>query len=176
MSIFSLVWVAIVFAAVFKSVFKGAKNKEKPLNQQDKTYNYYQSNQSENGKSADNAKINNQNSGLSGYVKPEQQGSRKITSIVQSKEENKVENKQSTVEYLNQKSDVSKKGHAEEERLGAIRQKLINGGKRTAERLLLGDIPPEGKSLVKCKYCGAENAVPTHSREVYACYFCREDL
>lgn len=35
---------------------------------------------------------------------------------------------------------------------------------------------PSGKSRVRCAYCGAENFVPSGSREHYHCYFCWEKL
>lgn len=36
---------------------------------------------------------------------------------------------------------------------------------------------PEGKEVVRCRYCAADNLIPRGSRrEQYTCYFCREEL
>ena len=35
---------------------------------------------------------------------------------------------------------------------------------------------PSGMERIKCAYCGAENFVPTGSRQHYHCYFCWEKL
>lgn len=35
---------------------------------------------------------------------------------------------------------------------------------------------PQGMSRIRCAYCGAENFVPSGTREHYHCYFCWEKL
>jgi len=36
---------------------------------------------------------------------------------------------------------------------------------------------PEGKTVIRCRYCGADNLILRgRHREQYTCYFCREEL
>ena len=37
-------------------------------------------------------------------------------------------------------------------------------------------VTPQGKTRIRCRYCNAENFVPTGSGEHYHCYFCWEKL
>lgn len=82
---------------------------------------------------------------------------------------------QSTTEYLKQKADFDEREHSREREQ---QQKDIERGSGliTAERLIMGDSIPNGRIVVKCKYCGAENLVPVNIRSKYGCYFCREIL
>lgn len=47
-----------------------------------------------------------------------------------------------------------------------------NAGKRHEDWM---ELPPHTQA-VKCRYCGAGNAVPIGRRSKYTCYFCREEL
>ncbi len=38
------------------------------------------------------------------------------------------------------------------------------------------DVVPNGMVRVRCRYCGADNFVPSGTREHYHCYFCWEKL
>lgn len=48
-----------------------------------------------------------------------------------------------------------------------------NAGERYEEWMTV----PEGKTVCRCGYCGADNLIPKHSDpKNYTCYFCREEL
>ncbi|MCM1252935.1 MAG: hypothetical protein NC321_08940 [Clostridium sp.] len=82
----------------------------------------------------------------------------------------------STMAYLEEKARQDEIEHAKEKQEETRRLYRNAGGLRAAERLYEGDGVPNGKRCVICDYCGAENLVPTASREQYSCYFCREAL
>ena len=56
-------------------------------------------------------------------------------------------------------------------------ERRIHGQLRYAERYLPGDMIPQGRRLVCCGYCNAENLIPERDNpKRYNCYFCRETL
>ncbi len=84
--------------------------------------------------------------------------------------------KQSTMDYLNEKSKLGAKEKLMENQRVENKKRQEIGNKRIGERLYLGDPIPNGKIVVKCSYCGADNLLPQEAREPYLCYFCREVL
>lgn len=82
----------------------------------------------------------------------------------------------STTAYLMEKAEADAREHAKEKFEEQKRLRETRGGLDVAERLLEGDPIPQGKKLVNCGYCGAENLVPMMPRTRYSCYFCREAL
>ncbi len=81
-----------------------------------------------------------------------------------------------TTAYLMEKAQEDAKEHAREKYEEQKRLAASRGGLPVAERYLLGDAVPQGKRIVNCGYCGAENLVPMTPRTRYSCYFCRETL
>lgn len=82
----------------------------------------------------------------------------------------------STTAYLMEKAEADAREHAKEKFEEQKRLRETRGGLDVAERFLDGDSIPQGKKLVNCGYCGAENLVPMMPRTRYSCYFCREAL
>ena len=65
----------------------------------------------------------------------------------------------------------------EEKRRQLAEERRIHGQLRYAERYLPGDMIPQGRRLVCCGYCNAENLIPERDNpKRYNCYFCRETL
>ncbi len=81
-----------------------------------------------------------------------------------------------TTAYLMEKAQEDAREHAREKFEEQKRLAASRGGLPVAERYLLGDSVPQGKRLVNCGYCGAENLIPMMPRTRYSCYFCRETL
>ncbi len=81
-----------------------------------------------------------------------------------------------TTAYLMEKAQEDAREHAREKYEEQKRLAASRGGLPVAERYLLGDSVPQGKRLVNCGYCGAENLIPMVPRTRYSCYFCRETL
>lgn len=81
-----------------------------------------------------------------------------------------------TTAYLMEKAEADAREHAKEKFEEQKRLHETRGGLAVAERFLDGDSLPQGKKLVNCGYCGAENLVPMMPRTRYSCYFCREPL
>lgn len=81
-----------------------------------------------------------------------------------------------TTAYLMEKAQADAKEHAKEKYEEQKRLYETRGGLAVAERYLDGDTVPQGKRIVNCGYCGAENLVPMMPRTRYSCYFCREPL
>lgn len=81
-----------------------------------------------------------------------------------------------TTAYLMEKAQEDAREHAKEKYEEQKRLHETRGGLPVAERYLLGDPIPQGKRLVNCGYCGAENLIPIMPRSRYSCYFCRETL
>lgn len=83
----------------------------------------------------------------------------------------------STTQLLNEKAMLDEVEHRKEKRKQEIENERIHGKLHYAQRLWLGDPVPQGKRLVYCAYCNAENLVPIHDYTTkYHCYFCRELL
>ena len=81
-----------------------------------------------------------------------------------------------TTAYLMEKAQEDAREHAREKFEEQKRLAASRGGLPVAERYLLGDSVPQGRRLVNCGYCGAENLVPMMPKTRYSCYFCRETL
>ena len=82
----------------------------------------------------------------------------------------------STTAYLMEKAEADAREHAKEKWEEQQRLHETRGGLAVALRHLDGDTVPQGKRIVNCGYCGAENLVPMVPRTRYSCYFCREPL
>lgn len=82
----------------------------------------------------------------------------------------------STMAYLMEKAEADAREHAQEKLEEQKRLHETRGGLAVALRHLDGDAIPQGKRVVCCGYCGAENLVPMVPRTRYSCYFCREPL
>lgn len=82
----------------------------------------------------------------------------------------------STTAYLMEKAEADAREHAREKMEEQQRLHETRGGLAVAMRHLDGDAVPQGKRVVCCGYCGAENLVPVAQRTRYSCYFCREPL
>lgn len=82
----------------------------------------------------------------------------------------------STTAYLMEKAEADAREHAKEKFEEQKRLHETRGGLAVAVRYLDGDTVPQGKRVVNCGYCGAENLVPMVPRTRYSCYFCREAL
>ena len=81
-----------------------------------------------------------------------------------------------TTAYLMEKAEADAREHAREKFEEQKRLHETRGGLAVAERYLDGDTVPQGKRIVNCGYCGAENLMPMMPRMKYSCYFCREPL
>ena len=81
-----------------------------------------------------------------------------------------------TTAYLMEKAEADAREHAREKFEEQKRLHETRGGLAVAERYLDGDTVPQGKRIVNCGYCGAENLMPMMPRTKYSCYFCREPL
>lgn len=81
-----------------------------------------------------------------------------------------------TTAYLMEKAEADAREHAQEKLEEQKRLHETRGGLAVALRHLDGDMIPQGKRVVCCGYCGAENLVPMVPRTRYSCYFCREPL
>lgn len=82
----------------------------------------------------------------------------------------------STTAYLMEKAEADAREHEREKYEEQRRLYESRGGLAVAERFLDGDSIPQGRRLVRCGYCGADNLIPTAARTGYSCYFCREPL
>lgn len=82
----------------------------------------------------------------------------------------------STTAYLMEKAEADAREHERETYEEQRRLYESRGGLAVAERFLDGDSIPQGRRLVRCGYCGADNLIPTAARTGYGCYFCREPL
>lgn len=82
----------------------------------------------------------------------------------------------STTAYLMEKAQEDAREHAREKYEEQKRLSASRGGLPVAERYLYGDSVPQGKKIVNCGYCGAENLIPMTPKSRYSCYFCRETL
>lgn len=83
----------------------------------------------------------------------------------------------STTEMLEEKARQDAMEHQEEKRRQLAEERRIHGQLRYAERYLPGDMIPQGRRLVCCGYCNAENLIPERDDpKRYNCYFCRETL
>lgn len=83
----------------------------------------------------------------------------------------------STTEMLEEKARQDAMEHQEEKRRQLAEERRIHGQLRYAERYLPGDMIPQGRRLVYCGYCNAENLIPERDNpKRYNCYFCRETL
>ena len=83
----------------------------------------------------------------------------------------------STTEMLEEKARQDAMEHQEEKRRQLAEERRIHGQLRYAERYLPGDMIPQGRRLVCCGYCNAENLIPERDNpKRYNCYFCRETL
>ena len=55
--------------------------------------------------------------------------------------------------------------------------KAYRAARNAAERYEEWFPVPEGKKVVRCGYCAANNLIPRERRrDQYTCYFCREEL
>lgn len=81
-----------------------------------------------------------------------------------------------TTAYLMEKAEADAREHAQEKLEEQKRLHETRGGLAVALRHLDGDAIPQGKRVVCCGYCGAENLVPMVPGTRYSCYFCRERL
>lgn len=104
-------------------------------------------------------------------VRPAQQNNPAQTAIQEAKEDGNT-----TTAYLMEKAEADAKEHAREKFEEQKRLHETRGGLAVAERYLDGDTVPQGKRIVNCGYCGAENLMPMMPRMKYSCYFCREPL
>lgn len=93
------------------------------------------------------------------------------TAIQEAKEDGNT-----TTAYLMEKAEADAREHAREKFEEQKRLHETRGGLAVAERYLDGDTVPQGKRIVNCGYCGAENLMPMMPRTKYSCYFCREPL
>ena len=93
------------------------------------------------------------------------------TAIQEAKEDGNT-----TTAYLMEKAEADAREHAKEKFEEQKRLHETRGGLAVAERYLDGDTVPQGKRIVNCGYCGAENLMPMMPRTKYSCYFCREPL
>lgn len=104
-------------------------------------------------------------------VRSAQQNNPAQTAIQEAKEEGNT-----TTAYLMEKAEADAREHAREKYEEQKRLHETRGGLAVAERYLDGDTVPQGKRIVNCGYCGAENLIPMMPRTKYSCYFCREPL
>lgn len=84
---------------------------------------------------------------------------------------------QSTTQLLQEKARKDEIEHRLEKKQQMAEKERIYGRLNYGQRIYLGDPVPNGKRLVYCPYCNAENLVPAHDySKKYHCYFCREEL